>query len=269
MTTDHERAFAFQSWVMERTSTRTEPLPWGTAFFNDDFPLRYDANMAIVNRPLGGAAADDLVALLDATYDGFRHREVELASAADADSIAMGMAEHGYAVERMVVMAHRRDPDRRPDLRAVEELGFDEMEPFFTQVNLREPEGREPGIAQMLSSFRGVLVDGVGARFFAQRIEGTLAGSCELYMHGDVAQIEDVSTLEEYRGRGVARNVVLGALAEARNAGATFVFLFADAQDWPRHLYGRLGFDEIGRSGLFTRRPNQGPTGEGKSPVPG
>ena len=50
MTTDYERAFAFQTWVMARTSTRQEPIPWGTAFFHDGFPLRYDANMAIADR---------------------------------------------------------------------------------------------------------------------------------------------------------------------------------------------------------------------------
>ena len=44
-----------------------------------------------------------------------------------------------------------------------------------------------------------------------------------------IAQIEDVNTLEEFRGRGVARNVVLRAAEEAARSGATFVFLFADA----------------------------------------
>ena len=62
-------------------------------------------------------------------------------------------------------------------------------------------------------------------------------------MHGDVAQVEDVGTLEEFRGKGVARNIVLRAVDEARAAGASLVFLFADANDWPQHLYGRLGFD--------------------------
>jgi len=255
MTTDHERAFAFQTWVMRRTSTREERLPWGTAFFHEGFPLRYDANMAIADRPLGATTADDVVALLDETYDGFRHREVEFASVTDAGSIAMGMGEHGYAVEHMAVMAHRRDPDREPELRETRELTFDDVEPFAAEVTRREPWGKEPGIAEMLASFRRVLVEGVGARFFGQRIDGQLAGACELYVQGDVAQVEDVNTLEEFRRRGVARNVVLRAVQEAHAAGASFVFLFADAQDWPRHLYARLGFDEIGQSRLFTRWP--------------
>lgn len=255
MVSDYERAFAFQTDVLRRTSSREQRLPWGTAFFHDGFPLRYDANMAIADRPLGTVTAEDVVATLDEAYDGFRHREVEFASASDGDAIAMGMGEHGYAIEQMLVMALRRDPDREPDLAAVEELEIAEMRPFTAEVTRREPWGREAGIAEMMASFRQVLVDGVGARFFAQRVDGQLAGSCELYVDGDAAQIEDVNTLEEFRGRGVARNVVLRAAEEAARSGATFVFLFADEQDWPRQLYARLGFDEVGQSRLFTRWP--------------
>jgi ribosomal protein S18 acetylase RimI-like enzyme len=266
VTSDGERAFAFQQRVLARTSTRTRPLPWGTAYFHDDFPLRYDANMAIVDRSLAGASADDLAAALDEAYDGFGHREVEFASVADADSVAMGMAGHDYAAEHMVVMARRRAPDRAPDLAAVEEIGLDEMQPFTTEVTLREPWGVAPGIAQTMAEFRRVLVDGVGARFFAQRLDGRIAGSCELYLEGDIAQIEDVNTLEEFRGKGVARNVVLRAAEEAARSGATFVFLFADEQDWPRHLYARLGFDEVGQSRLFTRWPEGTTRSSVKSP---
>lgn len=277
MVSDHERAFAFQIDVMHRTSTREQSLPWGTAFFHDGFPLRYDANFAIADRPLGSTGADDVVTTLDDAYEGFRHREVEFASAGDADAIAMGMGEHGYAIERMLVMALRRDPDREPDLTAVDEVGLAEMRPFIVEVSRREPWGEEPGIGEIMASYRQVLVDGIGARFFAQSVDGRIAGSCELYVEGDVAQIEDVNTLDEFRQRGIARNVVLRAAAEARKQGATFIFLFADAEDWPRHLYARLGFDDIGRSCLFRRWPEATgaaardgePTSDAKSPAAG
>jgi ribosomal protein S18 acetylase RimI-like enzyme len=267
MPTDHERAFAFQRWVLASTSTRTLPLPWGTAYFHDRFPLRYDANMAIADRPLGATTADDVAAALDEAYEGFRHREVEFGSAADADAIAMGMAEHGYSVERLLVMALRREPDRAPDLDVVDEIDLETYRPLVAATTRQEPWGREPGLAELMAEFRGELVRGVGARFFAQRFEGRLAGSCELYVHDDVAQIEDVSTLAEFRGRGVARNVVLRAASEARRAGARLIFLFADLDDWPRHLYARLGFDEIGQSRLFARRPEASGATAGPTPA--
>jgi hypothetical protein len=40
--------------------------------------------------------------------------------------------------------------------------------------------------------------------------------------------------------------VVLAAIAAARRDGAEFVFLVADYEDWPKELYRRLGFDELG-----------------------
>ena len=52
---------------------------------------------------------------------------------------------------------------------------------------------------------------------------------------------------------------------EARAAGASLVFLFADANDWPQHLYGRLGFDVLGPSRLFTRLPEGERTDPSKS----
>jgi ribosomal protein S18 acetylase RimI-like enzyme len=68
----------------------------------------------------------------------------------------------------------------------------------------------------------------------------------DLYVEPPNAQIEDVGTLEEHRGRGYASAVVLHAVELARRAGANFIFLVADAQDWPQHLYRRLGFEPIG-----------------------
>ncbi|MGZ8571831.1 MAG: GNAT family N-acetyltransferase, partial [Actinomycetota bacterium] len=64
-----------------------------------------------------------------------------------------------------------------------------------------------------------------------------------------------VNTLEEARGRGLARAVVLAAADEARGQGADPVFLIADAADWPKELYGKLGFDPAGAFWQFTRVP--------------
>jgi ribosomal protein S18 acetylase RimI-like enzyme len=62
-----------------------------------------------------------------------------------------------------------------------------------------------------------------------------------------------VATLERFRGRGIARAVVLAAADAARAAGNDLVFLCADTQDWPIELYRRLGFDEIGSEWNFGR----------------
>ena len=58
-------------------------------------------------------------------------------------------------------------------------------------------------------------------------------------------QIETVDTLEEHRGRGLARATVLVALGEAKASGCDLVFLVADEEDWPKQLYAKLGFDPL------------------------
>ena len=65
-------------------------------------------------------------------------------------------------------------------------------------------------------------------------------------MHEGVAEIDNVHTLERFRGRGVARAVVGRAVQEASSiAGADLVFLIADDADWPKELYAKLGFDPV------------------------
>ena len=63
---------------------------------------------------------------------------------------------------------------------------------------------------------------------------------------GSRRRVEDIGTLPEHRGHGYARAVTLGAIAAARDRGAEFVFLVADHEDWPKTLYEKLGFDELG-----------------------
>ena len=84
------------------------------------------------------------------------------------------------------------------------------------------------------------------ARYFAILVGGEVVSYTDLYQDGADAQIEDVGTRHEHRGRGYASAVVLRAIAEAHKDGAEFVFLVADLEDWPKELYRRLGFDELG-----------------------
>jgi hypothetical protein len=41
------------------------------------------------------------------------------------------------------------------------------------------------------------------------------------------------------------------ALEEARAMGHDFIFLVADSRDWPKDMYRRLGFDDIGEKYAF------------------
>ena len=87
------------------------------------------------------------------------------------------------------------------------------------------------------------------------RAAGEVVSAADLFSDGRTAQVEDVVTSPEQRGRGYASAVVLRAVAEAKRTGHDFVFLIADDADWPKELYTRLGFAPLGRKWTFLRRP--------------
>ena len=152
-------------------------------------------------------------------------------------------------------MALRRPPDR-PAALSTEECSFDEVRPLMEEIYRRELP-RSPETAYRFVEQHAAWDRILGTRRFAARIDGILAGQCELYVNGADAQIEYVDTLEEYRGRGVARAVVLAAAEAARRAGADRVFIATDMDDGPKPLYERFGFDPIGREWEFTRYPQR------------
>ena len=146
---------------------------------------------------------------------GFRHREIEVRSDdADADRLAMGLAERGYAVERSGGHgAPSRSRSRaRPGRGRGGRRGHGPRSAHGDHPARTVGQGarRSP---RSWSAHRDALVASVDARIFAQRIDGTLAGSCELYVHGDVAQIERRQHARgvPWQGGGAQRGAARGA----------------------------------------------------------
>jgi ribosomal protein S18 acetylase RimI-like enzyme len=250
------RFFALETRLLERLSTRIERFEHGAAFLDEEFRYRYNSNFLLVEHSLEGVQAEAILEEAERILGGasFPHREVVVRDDRHGERFSPAFAEHGYTVERNVIMAHRRAPDRDPD-QVTEELSFADVRPLLHEIYRRQPWATSDEMVRVLTDQHGKFERVIGARFFAVRFKGTLAGDCELYVDGLDAQVENVATLEEFRGRGVARTVVLRAVGAAREAGAEHLFIVADEADWPRELYGRLGFDRIGRTWQFTRWP--------------
>lgn len=252
------RFFAFETRLFERLSTRIELFPYGMAFFDEVYRDRYSSNFLLADRSSASVSAQELIDAADSILGGagYTHREVAVRDDILGEGLAPSFSAAGYEVEKDVIMVHRRRPDRGPDL-AVEETPFDALEPLIHEIYRRASWAKTEEMVRAFTEQHRKYERVIGARFFAARIDGTLTGNCELYVDGVEAQIENVGTLEEWRGRGVARAVVLGALDAARAAGAENVFIVADEDDWPRDLYARLGFDRIGRVWVFLRWPEE------------
>lgn len=253
MTDEHARILAFERDLLRSTTRRTEPFAWGTAYLDERFPLRWDSNLLWADQPLERAHASDLAAECDRVLGGLglSHRNLVLDDEDAGRRLAAGFAGLGYAWDRLVTMVQRREPDR-PAGSPVEEVDVDAYVPIVAEALRPEPYATSEEVVRQLAEHRRVLAE-AGARFFVAYVDGVPASRCELYPGDGIAQVEDVGTVEGLRGRGLARAVVLRAVAEARASGADLVFLVADDEDWPKQLYGRLGFDPLARWSAFDR----------------
>lgn len=252
---DDERArmLAFERDLLARTTTRTEPFRWGTAYLDHRLPLRWDSNLLWAEGALDGVGADELAEEADRILGGagLTHRNILVDDVAPSRRLASRFVALGYAWDRLLTMVLRREPDR-PPAASVEEVDVETFVPIVAEATRPEPYATSEEVVDQLAGHRRVLA-AVGARFFVAYAEGMPASRCELYLGDGVAQVEDVGTLEPYRGRGLARAVVLRAVEEARLAGCDLIFLHADEEDWPKQLYAKLGFEPFARWSAFDR----------------
>jgi ribosomal protein S18 acetylase RimI-like enzyme len=232
----------------DMAGSRTAPTRFGTAVSDDRVPKRYDSNYLLVDTLPAGTKADELAA------DMLEHERplIFFRDEATADPLVPAFRELGWRIDRGVFMSQRHAPMREAPLDVVRELDADA---------LREPRRRlavnyswaTPEVLEQLHRAKLLIAERVDARFYGVADDGQVVAYADLYLEPPAAQIEDVGTLEEHRGRGYASALVLHAAAEARRAGAELVFLVADAEDWPQHLYRRLGFEPIGTYVKFIR----------------
>ncbi|HEX3266430.1 MAG TPA: GNAT family N-acetyltransferase [Gaiellaceae bacterium] len=223
--------------------SRTVDSPYGRAVYTDEVPKRSDCNYLWVEREAG---PKELVA----EAERLERRLIFVPDNELGAKLAPWFAEHGWRIDRHLVMAQLRDPDRSADLSLVRELDEEALRPARRRL-LEDQPWAKPDVVDQLFRAKALIGERVTARFFGIQIGGEVVSYTDLYTDGADAQIEDVGTLPEHRGSGYATAVILAGIAHAREGGADFVFLVADAEDWPKELYRRLGFDELGHYTKF------------------
>ncbi|TXK41164.1 GNAT family N-acetyltransferase [Nonomuraea sp. C10] len=243
-----ERAREFLRGFARRRAPRVVPVPCGFGVLDDRYAASYDDNKLVVWH---GEDPRAVLAAAEEVLGARGHRMVCVLDDRLGREFAPAFAAAGYRHEENVLMAYCGDPPRVPH---AEELSLAVLLPVLRET-WREtlPDAGDEVIEQLARraetrlrgagrvGFRGVRTSG-----------GEIAARADLYVHDGVAQIEDLVTAVPHRGRGHARALMLSLLAEA-TAAAGLVFLVADAGDWPREFYARLGFAEIGRTHDFVR----------------
>ena len=247
MSDELRRAFDFLARA-DMAGERAEPCRFGVAVYDDRVPTRYDSNHLLADAVPEDAEAQDLVA----EADRLRRPMIFFRDEAPGERLASGFAALGWRVDRHLVMVQRRPPERTPLPGLVRELDADALHTARRRLIEHYPWAT-PKVIESLYRAKGLIAERVDTRFLGIVVGGEVVAYADLYLEPPAAQIEDVGTLEDHRGRGYASTLVLHAAETARRAGADLVFLVADAEDWPQHLYRQLGFDAVGRYVKFIR----------------
>ncbi|HET8652856.1 MAG TPA: GNAT family N-acetyltransferase [Gaiellaceae bacterium] len=246
-----ERIQRFEREI-EMVGSQTVDSPFGVGVLEPSLPLRHDSNYLLVEHvPLGAGAAelaDEADRILGGA--GLAHRAVLTFDAELVQRLEPQFRDLGWNVRRHIWMAQLREPEKAPDLSVVQEVREADLRRGRTEEILRYPWGSEE-VARQLMEAKALLGERATTRFFGVRVDGEIVSWADLYLAQGVGQVEDVATREEHRGKGYATAVVLRAAQEARSSGTDLVFLVADEDDWPKELYGKLGFDTVGRLTKF------------------
>jgi len=250
VTDELARVHRFEHEV-EMAGTKKVPSPLGFGVITPELPLRHDSNFLFVERPVD---AREAIGEADRILggEGYDHRVITTFDDAIGEILRPQLNALGWRTMRHVFMVQRREPDKDADLSIVKEVDHSALRPGRTREIVAQPWGT-PVVAEQILDSKVLIGRLAETRFFGVEVDGEIVAWTDLYVAQGVAQIEDVATLREHRGRGYATAVVLRAIEVGRALGADLVFLVADDEDWPKALYRRLGFDPVGRLYKFAK----------------
>ncbi|MBT8249346.1 MAG: GNAT family N-acetyltransferase [Acidimicrobiia bacterium] len=260
--TDVDRSIAFARRHHKRLADTIIDFRWGSAFLEEDVPLRYGSNFLWVDGSPDDVTAEELVLEADEILGGagFKHRIVAIDDPVLSRRLRSGFEAAGWSLTELVTMV-LPDPanatrDLRPGVHA-REAEYSQTRNLLELLQHTYDPPRSPETVRTLVDYPAKLAAAVGARFFVAESDGVLAAICDLYIDGSEAQIESVNTLPEYRNRGLGTAVMHEAIAAAVAEGVTWIHLYAEANDWPRQWYEKLGFSVVGSYNHFHLYPER------------
>jgi ribosomal protein S18 acetylase RimI-like enzyme len=247
---DLERAAAFEELIRDRCVERVVETRFGPALFNDTLPTIWSLNVLRAERP-GDATADEIAAEADRVQAELAHRRVILPPGAAV--LEDGFRRIGWKPDHFLFMVYRGGGEPA-DTARVEEIEPGQLRRLREEI-IREwqPDADEKTVSEMHAADL-LQVKAANSRIFGIVEDDEVVSSAQLFSDGGTAQVEDVATLPAYRGRGHAKALVTRAVEEAVSGNHDFIFLVAEGDDWPKKLYNRLGFEEVGSRFAFLKR---------------
>jgi GNAT superfamily N-acetyltransferase len=243
-------ALAFLRGTAELAADDARALDAGCVVRAPSLPLVWSLNHLRLSGPV---TYEQVVAQAEEHLGDLPYRQVAIEHQASAELLEAPLRADGWTPDRELLMGLARGTDREADTAGVvevdEEAAASLMRHWVSDDPKITPETLDQVVAATTREGRVRAARNLGFHDAA----GELVAMTKLYSDGVTAQVEDVFTRPDWRNRGCARRLITRAIALAQQAGHERVFIVADDDGWPKHLYSRLGFDPIGRMEMFHR----------------
>lgn len=233
-----------------KTADAVRTIDAGWVVLTPSLPAVWVLNQLRVAEPL---ALEEIVRLADEHLAATGYRQVAVEDQKTGPTLEQGFETAGWRIDRELLMILSAESERPTDTSLVIDAGEDEVAELMTRWH---DDGRNLPAAELSQLTEYSRRE---ARVCADHLLGVRSGDgrllavTKLRSDGRTAQVEDVYTVPEARGRGFATALVSHAIALARGTDHELIFIVADATGWPQLLYGQLGFRPLGRLWQFHR----------------
>lgn len=201
----------------------------------------------------GSTAYAQAVELAEEHLGDLPYRQLVVEHDDNARRLQQPLRADGWTYDRDVLMVLAMPADREADTDGVVEVDGVAASELMRQWVSDDPKMTAAALDQVIAATARKTRVRDATNLGIRDKAGELVAITRLYSDGATAQVENVYTVPAWRNRGCARRLITRAIAIAREAGHELVFIQADDDGWPKQLYSRLGFDPVGRIGLFHR----------------
>ncbi len=235
----------FTRRTTELTADEVRTVEAGWVFNTPSIDVAWGLNHVRFATPVSFERATSLA---DEAQSRLPYRRVVLEPAAVDDALEEEFRAAGWRAEHDLLMELRRPADREVDTSMVGEPSEEDALELARRWTLDEAPDTTAEVMAALEQFwlREARVRGDRYLGIPREHGGGLAAKAKLRSDGRIAQVEDVYALAGARGRGLGRVIVTRAVELAQEDEHELIFIVADDDGWPKHLYATIGFEPVG-----------------------
>jgi GNAT superfamily N-acetyltransferase len=241
---DIARIAAFDRGSIEHVADALVEIPEGWVARTPSLRWVYYLNHVRVNVPIETSEA---VSLLEQHMGDMPYRHLVIGDEPTGERVTAALRPAGWEIGRDVHMAFTGEVDLGLDTSAVTEIPEEDAVGLMTRWVSEDEDcrGKPEMIREIVEAVRLAWRARNARRYAVRNPDGTVAAMTMLFSDGSVAQVEDVYVTPEARGHRLGRTLVTHAVRQAVESRHDVVWLVANAEDWPKELYVKIGFEPV------------------------